>query len=323
MSRSILVAGPPLTDAAMAAALKQGATVKSMKAYAEPAEIARLAAEIQPEAIVVRMGKITDEIISASPALKVIVKHGVGYDGIDVAAATRRRIPVLLARGANSQAVAEHTLALMFAVARSIPWLDSRIRTGHWDKASTTGVELLNKSLGIVGFGSIGRALQSMVAPLNMTVRVFDPFMSARPEDLVVCGSLDELLEASDFVSLHCPLTSATRHMIGERELTLMGPPVFLINTARGGLIDEAALAKALANRVIAGAALDTFESEPLAADSPLRSLSNIVLTPHVGANTYDARDKVGVLAVNLIFDILDNRKSVLEYAANPESIAQ
>lgn len=323
MSRKILVAGPPLAAAAMAVASELGATVRSMDAYADPGQIAQVAAEMQPEAIIVRMGKITEEIIAASKALKVIVKHGVGYDGIDVAAATRRSIPVLIARGANSQAVAELALALMFSVARSTAWLDNRIRAGNWDKASHTGVELFGKNLGLVGMGSIGKALLAMVAPLQMPVRVFDPFMTSSPANVTLCRTLDELLEASDIVSLHCPLTPENRHMIGARELALMGPSSFLINTARGGLIDEAALYAALSNKVIRGAALDTFETEPLSPQSPLRSLDNIVLSPHVGANTFEARENVGVLALNLIFDALEGRKPVADFVVNPESMAR
>jgi D-3-phosphoglycerate dehydrogenase len=229
-------------------------------------------------------------------------------DNIDLEAAARRGIPVTIALGANAQSVAEHALALMLSVARSTPWLDQRMRQGHWDKASHTGIELSGKSLGIVGAGSIGRILIGLVAPFRMTVRVYDPYM---PTGLDLPGAervdtLDALLEASDIISLHCPATPQTSRMIGAPQFERMRPGTILINTARGELIDTDALVAALAAGRIAGVGLDTFSPEPPPADSPLFRLPNLVVTPHVGANTHEAKDRVGVLVMRQVLDCLD-----------------
>lgn len=323
MTTRVLVAGPELTPAAMEFAASQGLQITCMRAYATPAEMAAAARDNDVQAIVVRMGKVTEEVIAASPSLRVLVKHGVGVDGIDVEAATRRGIPVLITVGANSQSVAEHALALMFSVARSTALLDRRMRQGAWDKATHVGVELSGKSLGVVGLGSIGRILIDLVAPLRMSVSVYDPFLRD-PADLPAgakLASLDEVIETSDFLSLHCPLTEETRGMIGAGELARMRDSAFLINTARGELIDEPALIEALRTGAIAGAGLDTFAQEPPAKESPLWTLPTVVATPHVGANTDTARDRMGLLALNHILDVLAGRPIDPRSVVNPAAL--
>lgn len=310
MPHTILVTGPALTPEAAAVAERRGARLVYTPNYAEPAEMAAIAAREAVDAIVVRIGKVTAEVIAASPKLKAIAKHGVGYDNIDTEAAARLGVPVMIARGANSQSVAEMAFALMFAVARGVPHLDHRIKTGHWDKTTASGLQLLGRSLGVVGFGDIGRILVGLVQPLRMTVRVFDPYMPADADIGAAerVDTLEALLASSDVISLHCPLTDQTRNMIGAGAFAQMRPEAVLINTARGGLIDEAALYEALTNGRIAGAGLDTFAQEPPAADNPLLSLPNLVATPHAGANTAAARDAMGSIAVNHVMDVLDGK---------------
>lgn len=306
----------------MALAARHGLRVITMAPYAAPDETAtRIAAE-QVDAIIVRMGKLTEAAIAASSRLKVIVKHGVGVDGIDVGAATRRGIPVLIAAGANAQSVAEHALALMFSVSRSVPYLDSRIRHGYWDKAASTGTELFGRTLGIIGLGTIGCILLSLVQPLQMQLLGFDPQIPPSTKldipGLTRVDDLETLLRQSDYVSLHCPLTPTTRGMIGASQLALMKRDAILINTARGELIDMTALTVALSERTIGGAGLDTLSPEPPPAESAMWSLDNLVVTPHIGANTHAAAARVGIMAMQHVIDVLDGKPIEPRFTINP-----
>lgn len=311
MPYTILVTGPALTPEAAEVAERRGARLVSIgAAYASPEELAAVAAKEKIDGIIVRQGKITETVIAASPKLRAIAKHGVGYDNIDAEAAARHGIPVLVARGANSQSVAELAFALMFGVARDLAHLDSRMKAGFWDKATTSGLQLRGRSLGIVGFGEIGRILVGLVQPLRMTVRVFDPYMpaDARIEGAERVTSLGELLTTSDVISLHCPLTPQTRNMIGREQISAMRPGSILINTARGGLIDEAALFEALRDGRIGGAGLDTFAEEPVNPANPLLTLPNLIATPHAGASTLAARDAMGLIALDHVMNVLEGK---------------
>ena len=310
MTYTILITGPALSAAATECAERGGARLVPTVAYASPDELAEIARVKQVDAIIVRQGRLTEAVIAASPKLKVIAKHGVGFDTIDVDAAARRGIPVMVARGANSRSVAELAFALMFAVARDVAHLDARIRSGHWDKTTHTGEQLFSRSLGIVGLGDIGRILADLVRPLQMKVRVFDPWLpaDAKLDGIERVATLDELLAVSDIVSLHCPLTDQTRNVIGVAQIARMRRGAILINTARGGLIDEAALFEALRDKAIAGAGLDTFAQEPPPKDHPILSLPNVVFTPHVGASTTAAKEAMGLIAVRHILDVLEGR---------------
>ena len=303
MNRSILVTGPALSPSAMAFAAEQNVKVIPTRPYAPVEELLTVIAAEQPGAVIVRQGQFGRELIEAMPDLRIIAKHGVGYDTIDIQAAAERNIPVTIALGANAQSVAEHAFALMFSVARQVAWLDGRMRGGNWDKATAKGVELSGKTLGLIGLGSIGGILLDLVAPLNMQVRIFDPYLKTLPERPNISRESDfeRLLEDCDVISLHCPLTADNRHLIGAAQLERMKPGSILINTARGELIDSQALIAALRAGQIGGAGLDTFEQEPPAADSALWSLANLVATPHVGANTQESQDRVGLLAVQQI----------------------
>lgn len=306
MSRTILLTGPELAAEAMNLAAEQGVRVVPTTPYLPAEELEAIIRKEQPDAIVVRQGSLTRAMIEASPRLKVIAKHGVGYNTIDIQAAADRGIPVSIAVGANAQSVAELAFALMFSVARQTALLDARMRDGHWDKASANGIELSGKTLGLVGLGSIGGILMDLVAPLRMQVKVYDPYLKQLPARLHVEREedFDRLLAESDIISLHCPLTETNRNLIGAAQFARMRPGAILINTARGELIDTHALVAALSERRIAGAGLDTFSPEPPPADSPLWGLPTLVATPHVGANTSEARERVGLVALQQVLDV-------------------
>ncbi|MBD8472940.1 hydroxyacid dehydrogenase [Pseudomonas sp. CFBP 8770] len=306
MPRTVLLTGPELAPEAMRLAAAEGLRIIATTPYLpEPELLATIATE-QPDAIIVRQGQLTRAMIDAAHSLKIIAKHGVGYNTIDIQAAAERGIPVTIAAGANAQSVAEHAFALMFSVARQTARLDARLRAGHWDKSSANGIELFGKTLGLIGLGAIGRILMDLVAPLRMRVKVYDPYLRELPLRAHVEReeNLDKLLADSDVISLHCPLTDSNHHLIGAAQLARMRPGSVLINTARGELVDTQALVKALKQGQIAGAGLDTFSPEPPPADSALWDLPTLVATPHVGANTSEARDRVGLVALQQILAV-------------------
>lgn len=319
--RTILFIGSGLSEAAKAMAQAEGARLLILPPYPGEPELVDVIRRERPGAVIVRQGAITEAAIrTAAPALRLIAKHGVGVDSIDVAAATACEIPVSFTAGANAQSVAEHAFALMFAVARGIPLLDRRMHDGHWDKTEVSAIELSGRSLGLVGFGTISRLLAGMASALGMNIRVFDPYA---PADLGVPGAVRDpdlamLLADSDVVSLHCPLTPDTRNLIGAAELAGMRRGAILINTARGGLIDEEALAVALRDGRLAGAGIDTFSVEPPGQDNPLFSAPNMIATPHVGANTLEAKDRVGTTAMRQALDALAGRVPDASTLANP-----
>jgi D-3-phosphoglycerate dehydrogenase len=257
--------------------------------------------EIIPEfsALVVRsQTKVTAEIFNAGSKLRVVGRAGVGVDNVDVETATRRGIIVLNAPGGNTVSTAEHAFSLLLCVARKIPPAEASIRSGKWDRKNFEGVELYNKTLGVIGMGRIGSELSRRAIAFGMRVVAYDPYLSAtraRSLQVELVDELDDLLASADFISLHTPLTAETHHLVDLARLKKTKRGVRIINCARGGLIDETALAAALQDRHVAGAALDVFETEPLPADSPLRSAPNLVLTPHLGASTAEAQESVGI----------------------------
>ena len=253
----------------------------------------------QFSALVVRsQTKVTADVLNAGVQLRVVGRAGVGVDNVDVETATRRGIIVLNAPGGNTVSTAEHAFSLLLSVARKIPQADANVRSKNWDKKDFEGVELYNKTLGIVGMGRIGSELSRRAIAFGMRVIAYDPYLSAtraRSLQVELVDELDDLLKSADFISLHTPLTAETRHILDSDRLQKTRRGVRIINCARGGLIDEAALTKALHDRQVAGAALDVFETEPLPADSPLRNAPNLVLTPHLGASTAEAQESVGI----------------------------
>ncbi|MEP6699080.1 MAG: phosphoglycerate dehydrogenase [Verrucomicrobiota bacterium] len=250
-------------------------------------------------AVVVRsQTKITAPIINAGARLRAIGRAGVGIDNVDVEAATRRGVIVMNAPGGNTISTAEHAFSLLLCVARKIPQADATLRGGKWDRKNFEGVELYNKSLGIVGMGRIGSELSRRAIAFGMRVVAYDPYLSAtraRTLQVELIEELDDLLPAADFITLHTPLTPETHHLLNAARLAKTKRGVRVINCARGGLIDETALAEALQSGHVAAAALDVFEIEPLPNDSPLRALPNLVLTPHLGASTAEAQESVGI----------------------------
>ena len=250
-------------------------------------------------ALVVRsQTKVTTEILNAGNKLRVVGRAGVGVDNVDVETATRRGIVVLNAPGGNTISTAEHAFSLLLSVARKIPQADANVRSKAWDKKNFEGVELYNKTLGVIGMGRIGSELSRRAISFGMRVVAYDPYLSAtraRSLQVELVDELDDLLAGADFISLHTPFTAETRHILNAARLSMTKRGVRIINCARGGLIDEAALAQALLDGQVAGAALDVFEIEPLPTDSPLRGAPNVVLTPHLGASTAEAQESVGI----------------------------
>lgn len=258
----------------------------------------------QPVAMVVRYGRISARVIAASERLRVISKHGTGIDNIDSAAAKARAIVVRAAAGANAPAVAEHTWALILACAKGVVPLDARMREGHWDKSTHKSLELKGRTLGLVGLGAIGRMVATTGSALGMRVVAYDPFASSFPAG-IESVTLEQLFAGADVVSLHCPLTAQNANMINATSLASMRDGAIVVNTARGGLIDEAALADALRSGKLRGAGLDSFQVEPFTPGHAFTSLPNVVLTPHVGGVTADAYIGMGTGAAQNILDEL------------------
>ncbi len=247
--------------------------------------------------LVVRSATDVDaELIAAAPHLQVIGRAGIGVDNIDLDAATAAGVLVVNAPQANILSAAEHTMALLLAQARNIPAADSTLRTGTWDRKRFQGVELHGKTLGIVGMGKIGSLVAERARPFGMTLIGFDPYISpdaARRVGVRLVGDLHELLAEADFITIHLPKTRDTERLFDASVFAAMRPQTRIVNTSRGGIIDEAALAEAVRAGTVAGAALDVFAEEPL-TDSPLFELSQVVVTPHLGASTVEAQDKAG-----------------------------
>lgn len=244
------------------------------------------------DALIVRSAtKVTAAVLERAAKLKIIGRAGVGVDNIDVRAATARGIIVANAPGGNTIAAAEHTMGMMLALARNIPEANARLKAGVWDKKSFVGVELRHKVLGVIGIGRIGSEGAKRALAMEMEVIAYDPYIPAeRVEELGVrMVSLDALLRQADFITIHIPLSKENYHLLNKEAFEKMKPGVRIINCARGGIVDEAALYAALKEGKVAGAALDVFEQEPV-TDSPLFSLPNVVVTPHLGASTVEAQ---------------------------------
>ena len=239
------------------------------------------------DALMIRSGtKVTQAVIEAGEKLQIIGRAGVGVDNVDVTAATRRGIVVVNSPEGNTIAAAEHALAMMLSMSRYIPAANQSVKAGEWDRKAYTGVEVYKKTLGVVGLGKIGSHVATVARAMGMNLLAFDPFISSDRAEELGCRlvEMDFLLCESDYITLHIPKTAETTHLINAESLAKMKPTARIVNCARGGIIDEAALAQALADGVIAGAALDVYEQEPL-GESALRSQGKeIVLTPHLGS---------------------------------------
>ena len=284
-----------------------GWTVEISEPIKDPAKLA--AALVGVDALLVRSAtQVTAEAIDSAKQLKVIGRAGAGVDTIDVDAATARGIAVMNAPDGNTLAAAEHAISLLFALARHIPRADAGMKAGEWPKAGLTGFELEGKKLGVIGLGRIGSTVARKAQGIGMDVAAYDPFLpaSAAGKGSVPLKPLEELLAKADIITLHIPRTKETTNLLSEQNMRGMKKGAYVINAARGGLVDEDALLRLLDEGHLAGAALDTFATEPLQADSPLRGHPKLILTPHLGASTSEAQQAVSTILAKQIIDFID-----------------
>jgi glyoxylate reductase len=256
--------------------------------------------------------KIDEEIIVANPNLKIIANYAVGYDNIDLNAATAANVPITNTPDILTDAVAEHTFALLISIARRIPESDKYMRLGKykgWAPMLFLGAELKGKTLGVIGLGRIGIGVAQRAKAMGMNIRYYDIKRDESFEKTYQAGfgEIDDILKQSDFISLHVPLLPSTKHLIGQKQFAMMKKTAYLINTSRGRVIDERALVDALKNDEIAGAALDVFEFEPALA-AGLSELDNVVLTPHTASATHETRSAMSTVAANNILDVLQGK---------------
>lgn len=266
------------------------------------------------QGIVIRsQTKINKNIILKSKSLKVIGRAGIGVDNIDIEAAKNNKIVILNTPFGNSISAAEHTIALILSLARQIPYVNKITHEGKWEKSKLVGVEVSEKTLGIIGFGNIGSLVASKALGLNLKVIVYDPFLQFEKAKLmnVEKVKLNELFQNSDFISLHTPLTEKTKNIINKNSFKLMKKGIRIINCARGGLIEELALKKNLENGHVAGAALDVYNHEPINKNNPLLGTKNLILTPHIGASTEEAQERVGLQIAEQISEFLITGKVI------------
>ena len=263
------------------------------------AEDAMIEASRDADAIIVRSGaKVTAKVIEAAPKLKVVGRAGVGVDNIDIPAASKRGVVVMNTPGGNTVSTAEHAFGLMMSLSRKVPQAHASIMAGKWDRKSFQGTELNKKTLAVLGMGRIGTEFAKRAQAFGMTVIAYDPYLSANRAEVLkveLRDNLDDAVKDADFITMHMPLTPETKHMLNEQRLRLCKKGVRIINCARGGLVDDNALAKLLVEGHVGGAALDVYEVEPPPADYPLMAAPNVVFTPHLGASTEEAQESVGI----------------------------
>ena len=262
------------------------------------------------------------ELIAAAGKCRIISRTGVGVDSVDIAAASERGIMVCNTPGVNTISVAEQTLALMLGIAKQLPVMDKAVRACAWKvRNSNSTVDLDGKTLGLVGLGRIGlEVARKCSLAFGMKVIAYDPFVKSA-NGISLCAELDDVFRSADFVSIHVPYMEATHHLVDARRLGLMKPTAYIVNTARGAIIDEAALVKALEAKAIGGAALDVLEDEPPTAANPLFKLDNVLMTPHSAALTRECEMKVAIEAATAILDFADGREP--KYIFNKADLGQ
>ena len=297
--------------------LEEASSVVRLPAYAAEKELVEAARDV--DGILARACIISAPVIRAAAKLKVISRHGVGYDNVDIEECTRRGIAVAITEEANAQAVSEYALAAMLAVANRIAPADRALRAGEWDRGRWVGVELCGKVLGIVGLGRVGSRVARQSAAFDMELIACDPYVDAAVAKAVGATLVDmsTLLRRSDFVSLHTPLNDETRHMIDRQALDGMKATAIIINTARGGIVDDDALCQALQAGHIAGAAIDVFEEEPMSNDHPLLELDNVVCSPHIAGQSEESMVRMSVGAAQNILNVFDGRSP--SFVVNPD----
>ncbi len=301
---ALIVTGADLAPQALDL-LRDFEIVYAGKTPTEP-DLVALCRQHDPVAIIVRYGKVGAAVMDAAPSLRVISKHGSGTDTIDKDAAKARGIEVKAAVGANAAAVAEQALALLLACAKSVVPLNARLHAGHWDKATHKSVELGGRTIGLVGLGAIGQRFARMCDAMGMTVLGHDPFAKDLPP-YIRPVDLDTIWRESDAISLHCPLTADNANLLNAQTLAACKRGVLLVNTARGGLIDEDALLQAVRSGQVAAAGLDSFAVEPMTAGHPFQGEPNFVLSPHIGGVTSDAYINMGVGAARNVLAVLES----------------
>jgi D-3-phosphoglycerate dehydrogenase len=277
--------------------------------------------DFDPDGLIVRQGKITKAVIDSAENLKVICKHGVGVDNIDVDAATDKGIPVMITINANFESVAEHALALIFSLLRKVPKQDRDLRQGIFNKSNYDGEELFRKTIGLIGFGRIGKRLAELVQPFEPKLLVYDPFLKNNlvPDYIEKIEDLEQIFKEADIVSLHCALTPETKGLINKDSIALMKNSAYIINTARGPIINEDDIVQALEEKRIAGAALDTFQVEPPDENNPLFELDNVVVTSHVGGASNNSLRNMGIGAVNNVLAVLKGAPLSMDCVLNPQ----
>ena len=262
------------------------------------------------EAVLTRIYELPSDLLETGKNLKIVSKHGVGYDNIPVAWCKAHHIAVTVTPGANSQSVAEHTITLMLALAKNLMTVTRAYKKiGFAAKNSAPGMEILGKTLGIIGVGHIGTRVAKMALGLGMKVIAYDPYVTEVPTGAVLTNNKEEVIQKADVLTLHPVLNEETRNIIGKKELSLMKPTAFLINCGRGPLVDEPALIEALQQKKIAGAGLDVTWSEPCSPDSPLFQMENVILTPHYAPTTRESARNVSLAAAQNILDVLAGKK--------------
>ena len=263
--------------------------------------------------------------LRAAPKLRVVARHGVGYDAVDVAALTRHNIPLMVTGIANSPSVAEQALSFMFALAKRGAALHAIVRENRWaDRLNQLPVDLFGKTVLVVGFGRIGTRIAKPCLALGMTVLVYDPYVAATTIAAAGCvpvGDLEAALPRADFVTIHCPKSSETIAMFDATRFALMKPTAYLVNTARGGIVDETALHSALTKGIIAGAGLDVFDREPPAPDNPLLGLPNVITAPHMAGVTVESFDRMAIATTQNLLDVLDGEPN-MDHVINKEVFA-
>lgn len=260
------------------------------------------------DALIVRSAtKVTKDVIAAAAKLKVIGRAGVGLDNVDLEAATQKGIIVMNTPAGNTISTAEHTMSMILALSRNIPQANASTKAGEWKRSKFMGVELYGKTLGVVGLGRIGTEVAKRALSFGMRILAYDPFLSKEVADSlgVEVVELKDLFSRADYITVHTPLTEETKHMISTGQFALMKNGVRIVNCARGGIIDEAALIAAVKDGKVAGAAIDVFEAEPIPADSELLKLANVVVTPHLGASTEEAQVNVAIEVAQIVRDAL------------------
>ncbi|KGD96798.1 hydroxyacid dehydrogenase [Achromobacter sp. RTa] len=320
MSHTVFVTAPKLHPAGVAVLEQHGARILYLSQPDSAEEVERTMAAEPVDAVISRTAPLSAAAIAACPSLKVISKHGVGVSNIDVAAATARRVPVYVTPGANAASVAEMAIGLMIAAARRIPLMDRALRSGQWRRLQD-GRQLNGATLGLLGYGQIGQCVARAARALGMRVLAHDPsFPAPNPvPDVERVDSLDALLSRSDVLSLHVPLNAATRGLLDSKRLAALPAGAILVNTARGEVVDEAALVEALRSGRLHSAGLDTMVIEPLPADSPLLTLENVVLTPHVGGSTPAALAGMAEGAARNVMGMLTGDAPGVERCVNPQ----